>query len=240
MANSGYVLYGGGPTRSMMTEMVFAEGSIAYELREIDIFRSEHRTSEYLAINRFGWIPALVTPEGETISETPAINLWLCERHGLDLVPPPGDAMRGAFLTVFHNIIGEIEPTLKRIFFAHRYTLSKDQFEAARDHARKMLLDRIEPLEGRLAAFGPYFFGADFSLADLTFLYWMVYVEDWGDLSGFPSTTKALEAARAPCACGHLCASGRLDRSPKALKRTLVDVRQMLIVRERLVLASRH
>jgi glutathione S-transferase len=194
---SGYILYGGGPTRSMMTEMVFAEGEIAYELREIDIAKGEHRTSEFLAINPFGWVPALVTPDGETIAETPAINLWLCERHGLDLAPPQGDPARGAFLTLFHNIVGEIEPTMKRIFFAHRYTLAKDQVEAARRHAKMMLLDRIEPLDQRLAASGPYFLGERFSLVDLTFLYWMAYVEDWGDLDGFPATKKALQIARA-------------------------------------------
>ncbi|MGI9451114.1 MAG: glutathione S-transferase family protein [Geminicoccaceae bacterium] len=194
---SGYILFGGGPTRSMMTEMVFAEGKIAYELREIDIFKRAHRTPEFLAINPFGWVPALVAPDGETISETPAINLWLCERHELDLAPPPGNPARGAFLTAFHNVVGEIEPTMKRVFFAHRYALAKDQIEAARNHAKKMLLDRIEPLERRLASSGLYFLGERFSLADLTFLYWMAYVEDWGDLDGFPATKKALDLARA-------------------------------------------
>ena len=181
----------------MMTEMVLAEGEITYELREIDIVKGEHRTPEFLAINPFGWVPALVTPQGETIAETPAINLWLCERHGLDLAPPPGDPARGAFLTVFHNVVGEIEPTMKRIFFAHRYALAKDQVEAARRHAKSMLPERIEPLDQRLAASGPYFLGKRFSLADLTFLYWMAYIEDWGDLEGFPATKKALDLARA-------------------------------------------
>lgn len=193
---SGYILYGGGPSRSMMTEMVFAEGAIAYELREIDIFKGEHRAPTFLAINPFGWVPALVTPEGETICETPAINLWLCERHQLDLVPSPNGAARGKFLTLFHNITGEIEPTLKRIFFAHRYALDKDQEKATRSHARKMLLGRIEPLEQQLISSGPYFLGSKFSLADLTFLYWMVYVKDWGDLADFPATAEALEVVR--------------------------------------------
>ncbi|MGI9492813.1 MAG: glutathione S-transferase family protein [Geminicoccaceae bacterium] len=193
----GYILYGGGPTRSMMTEMVLAEGGIAYELREIDIAKGEHRTPDFLTISPFGWVPVLVTPEGETMAETPAINLWLCEQHGLDLAPPPGDPVRGVFLTLFHNVIGEIEPTMKRIFYAHRYALAKDQIEAARNHARTMLLDRITPLEQRLATTGPFLLGKRFSLADLTFLYWMAYVEVWSDLDGFPKTKTALDMARA-------------------------------------------
>jgi len=194
---SGYILYGGGPTRSMMTEMVLAEGGIDYELREIDIFKGEHRASEFLAVNPFGWIPALVTPEGETIAETPAINLWLCEQHALELAPPPHDPARGAFLTLFHNVIGEIEPTLKRFFFAHRYAVVENETEATRNLARKMLLKRMKPLEQRLAASGSYFLGERFSLADLTFLYWMAHVESWGNLGAFPATSKALATARA-------------------------------------------
>ena len=181
----------------MMTEMVFAEGGIPYELREIDILKGEHRAPDFLAINPFGWVPALKTLEGDMITELPAINLWLCERHGLSLLPEPKTADRARFLSVFHNIIGEVEPTLKRVFFAHRYVLAKDQAAAMRDHARTMLLERIKPLEHMLATDGPYFLGARFSLADLTFFYWMPYLDDWGDLAGFPACIKALEHARA-------------------------------------------
>ena len=193
---TGYILYGGGPSRSMMTEMVLAEGGLDYELRKIDMAKGEHRAPEFLAISPFGWIPVLVTPEGETISETPAINLWLCERHGLDLAPPPGDPARGTFLSTFHNVVGEIEPTLKRFFFAHRYALSKNEIEPTRELAKTMLLDRIKPLDQWLKASGPHFLGERFSLADLTYLYWMAYVEKWGDLGGFPATANALSITR--------------------------------------------
>ena len=67
-----YILYGGRFTRTLIVEMVMAEGDIAYELREIDIFKQQHRSPEFLAINPAGWVPAMITPEGETLHETPA------------------------------------------------------------------------------------------------------------------------------------------------------------------------
>lgn len=193
----GYVLYGGDPTRSMMVEMVLAEGGIAYELRPIDIRAGAHRTPEFLAINPFGWVPVLVTPEGETIAETPAINLWLCERHGLGLVPLPGDPGRGRFLTAFHNVTGEIEPTLKRIFFAHRYALEPAQTEATRDLAWTMLAQRLKPIDQWLAGEGPYFLGERFTLADLTLTYWMPHVAHRGLLGEFPAVARAFDLVRA-------------------------------------------
>ena len=79
-----YILYGGPFTRAFIVEMVMAEGDIAYELRVVDIVEQEHRAPEFLAINPAGWVPALITPDGATLYETPAINLHLAERHGLD------------------------------------------------------------------------------------------------------------------------------------------------------------
>ena len=46
-----------------MVEMVLAEGNIDYQLREIDILKNEHRSTEFLKINPFGWVPALITTE---------------------------------------------------------------------------------------------------------------------------------------------------------------------------------
>ena len=192
-----YILYGGDPTRGLMVEMVMAEGAIPYELRKIDIRRGEHRSPDFLKVNPAGWVPALITPEGETVYETPAINLFLCERHALDLVPPPGDPDRGAFLSAFCNVTGEIEPVMKRIFYPQRYAPPGATAEGARDLAHQALTERLAPIDQRLAASGPFFLGARFSLADLTLGYWMPHAIAAGLLDPFPSIRAAYEAVRA-------------------------------------------
>ncbi|MEM1297710.1 MAG: glutathione S-transferase family protein [Pseudomonadota bacterium] len=194
---TGYVLHGGGPSRSMLVEMVLAEAGAPYEVVEMDMRAGDHRASEFLALNPYGWIPALTTPGGETLAETPAINLWLCEEHGLDIVPPPGDPVRGRFLTAFHNVLGEIEPTMKRIFFAHRYTLRPEETEAHRAQAWQMLGDRLDPIEAQLAGAGPYLLGQRFSLADLTLAYWLAYADAEGVLDNRPALATLLSRTEA-------------------------------------------
>ena len=85
---SKYVLYGGKLTRALITEMVMLEAGLEYELREIDIINQQHRSDEYTRINPAALVPSLVTPDGEVLYETPAINLYLAEHHGIEHLAP--------------------------------------------------------------------------------------------------------------------------------------------------------
>ncbi len=51
-----------------------------YELRYVDIAGGENRTAAFLAINPAGYVPALITPEGERLhapDRYPAMSLWV-------------------------------------------------------------------------------------------------------------------------------------------------------------------
>ena len=145
-----YVLYGGRFTRALLVEMVMAEGGLPYELREVDIVRHEHREPGYLAVNPAGWVPALVTPEGETLYETPAINLYLAERHGLTrLAPRVDEADRGLFLSGFFYVGGELEPAMKRHFYPHRYVFRQEDEARMKERALEDALARIGVMEQR-------------------------------------------------------------------------------------------
>ena len=100
------------------------EGDIDYELREIDIIQKQHQSSEFLAINPSGWVPALITPEGQTLYETHAINLYLAEKHQLaQIAPGINEAKRGVFLSGLFFICDDLEPIMKRYFYPHRYVV---------------------------------------------------------------------------------------------------------------------
>ena len=120
--NNGYLLYGGRFPRALIVEMVMAEGDINYELREIDIVQKQHQSPEFLAINPSGWVPALITPEGQTLYETHAINLYLAEKHQLaQIAPGISESERGLFLSGLFSICDDLEPVMKRYFYPHRY-----------------------------------------------------------------------------------------------------------------------
>jgi glutathione S-transferase len=173
-----YILYGGPFTRAFIVEMVMAEGDIAYELRVVDIVKQEHRSPEYLAVNPAGWVPALITPDGTTLYETPAINLYLAERHGLTQIAPRADEPeRGLFLSGLFYLTDELEPILKRYFYPHRYVLRPEDAPAMRRHSFDSALERLGVIDRRLRADGPYHLGERFSLVDLTLTYWAACLE---------------------------------------------------------------
>ena len=186
-----YVLYGGAFTRALMVEMVLAEGDIAYELRAVDIVKQEHRAPAFLAVNPAGWVPALVTPEGETLYETPAINLYLAEHHGLiHLAPRVDEPERGAFLSGLFYLTDEFEPALKRYFYPHRTVLRSEDAPAMRHKSLGEALERLEVIDRRLQAAGPYHLGERFSLVDLTMAYWAACLEPAGRLAAFPAVQR--------------------------------------------------
>lgn len=171
---SAYRLYGGRFTRAAIVEMVLAEGEIPYELVAVDIGAGEHRGSAYRAVSPTGLVPTLVTPEGQHLYETPAIGLYLAERHGLDWVAPPaGDNARGPFLSALFFLAGELEPELKRFFYPQRYAPRAEDGARVREQALGRVHRIFAAIEARLAAAGPFHLGPRPSLADLTLAFWV-------------------------------------------------------------------
>ncbi|MGI9316973.1 MAG: glutathione S-transferase family protein [bacterium] len=189
-----YVLYGGEFTRALITQMVMAEGGIDYELREIDIVNNQHRREAFLKINPAGWVPALVTPEGAVLYETPAINLYLADHHHLvHLAPATDDPDRGRFLSALFYLSGELEPAMKRYFYPHRYALEPEDSEAMKHKALTDALERLAVVNQRLNAGGPFHLGDRFSLVDLTLVYWAGCLEEDMTLEQYPAVRRCTQ-----------------------------------------------
>lgn len=194
MSESGYTLYGGTYSRSLLTEMVLVECGLDYTLEQVDIMKRENRSPEFLKVNPAGWVPALITPEGEMLHETPAINLYLAERHGAEhLAPAPGDPLRGRFLSALFYVTGEIEPAMKRYFFPHRYGAGKEDADVIKARAREHAMARLEVVNGLLSEAGPYHLGGRFSLADLTLAYWTAHLGDADTLGNLAAVNRCTD-----------------------------------------------
>lgn len=168
-----YILYGGRLTRTVGPQMVLHEGDLAYELREIDIMRDEHRRPEFLAINPAGYVPALVTPEGQVLHEAAAIMLYLADRHRLDDLAPASDAPeRGLFYSKLFFLTNDVQPAMKRYYFPHRYSTDDADTPRIKARALDMAKERWAVVDSHLAAHGPYHLGARFSLVDLYMAMW--------------------------------------------------------------------
>ena len=189
-----YILYGGRYTRAPLVEMVLLEGDIPYELRQVDIVKHEHRTPEFLSINPAGWVPALITPRGETLYETPAINLYLAEHHELTHVAPRVDEPeRGLFLSGLFYVVDELEPAMKRYFYPHRYVMREEDTPTMKERALEGALERLGVMDKRLREKGPYDLGDRFSLVDLTMVFWTAQIECLGVLQPYPAVRRCMD-----------------------------------------------
>lgn len=75
---------GSGSTRRVLAALYHIGAEFEFEL--IDLFKGDNRTPEFLALNPNGMIPLLVDGDVE-IYEASAINLYLVEKFGSDLLP---------------------------------------------------------------------------------------------------------------------------------------------------------
>ena len=173
-----YIVYGGRFTRTVCVQMVLEEGVLPYRIREVDILRGEHRSPEFLSINPAGYIPAMITPEGQVLHETAAIMLYLADHHGLhELAPRIDDPGRGVFLSKLFFLTNDVQPAMKRIYFAHRYSTDESDAPRIKERAAQMAKDRWKVVNGHLAANGPYHLGERFSLVDLYMVMWAALFE---------------------------------------------------------------
>jgi GST-like protein len=85
---------GGVPVEAAMSLI-----GLPYEIVEAPTWEGEAEQAKVAAVNPLKQIPALVTPEGETITESAAILIWLADRYPEAKLGPPVDApSRAQFL----------------------------------------------------------------------------------------------------------------------------------------------
>lgn len=172
MSTNGYLVYGGQYTRTGLVLMLLDYAGADYQIHWLDLSAEEHRTKAFLTINPAGFVPAIRLPDGRVMHETPAIMLYLAERHELKgLMPSAKDAHRAAFLTGFFFVTNDIQPEIKRFYFPTRYAPSPEHAKAIHEQALAMLLNRFRLLDEHLNGVR-YYLGDRISLVDLLIAFW--------------------------------------------------------------------
>ncbi|MGZ9114852.1 MAG: glutathione S-transferase family protein [Brevundimonas sp.] len=94
-----YTVYGAAGSGSVPVEAALTLIGAPYRLVEADTCEGEAERDKVAPVNPMRQIPILITPEGETITESAAILIWLAEQHPeAALGPEPCDPRRGQFL----------------------------------------------------------------------------------------------------------------------------------------------
>jgi len=99
MVNAAYTIYGALGSGSVPVEATLTLLGQPYAVIEAPTWEGESEQAKVAVVNPLKQIPALVTPAGETITESAAILIWLADRHPeAGLSPALDSPLRAQFL----------------------------------------------------------------------------------------------------------------------------------------------
>ncbi len=185
-------LYGIPASRAFRSLWMLEELGIPYENVPTHM-ATDAKQPEYLKINPNGRIPTLVDDDGTVVWESMAINLYLAEKYGKDLMPRSA-AERGHAFQWSLFAMTEVEPPALEIL-RHRAFLPEAERDPAAASAAEEKLERpLGVLDGALRG-REHLVGDRFTVADLN----VASVLSWAragrvDLSPWPDTQRWLGA----------------------------------------------
>jgi maleylpyruvate isomerase len=94
---------------SYRTRIALNLKGLSYEVAPVNIVSGEQSHEAFLAVNPFGLVPALETPDG-VIVESPAIIEWLEERYPEPALLPPDPAGRARVRAMANIINCDMQP----------------------------------------------------------------------------------------------------------------------------------
>ncbi|MGI9416017.1 MAG: glutathione S-transferase family protein, partial [Hyphomicrobiales bacterium] len=105
------------------------------------------------------------------------------------------DPQRGLFYSKLFFFTNDLQPALKRYFYAHRYARDKQDIAWTRQVAKDMACERWGVLGRYLLDNGPYHLGERFSLVDLHMALWAAYGFEGPDdiLDAFPGVRRCYD-----------------------------------------------
>jgi glutathione S-transferase len=151
-----YRLHGVYDWGSLVIHMALEEIGAPFEFVMLDPAQGDLARASYLALNPFGLVPVLETPDGP-LFETAAILLYLADRYNA-LAPAPSAPERGAFLVWFAVVCQQLHPAVLQLIHPERLLGDAAQ-RAVADATYRRLLDICAKLETR-AAQGEWWFSA--------------------------------------------------------------------------------
>lgn len=179
----GYVLLGDIGSGSAVVELTLAELGIPAGIHDVPLDDDAQRHDDYAAVNPQRKLPTLITPDGETLTESAAILLTLAECYpDAGLLPPTGTTERAQAIRWLLFVATELYPLIEIIDYPERFQpeegeTAEDRREEVREHVRKIWKRRWALVEDEIRG-EPWFLDGGFSLLDL----YIAVVSRWAQL----------------------------------------------------------
>lgn len=195
---------------SLASHIILNELEIPFELDKTDTDTNKTEAGDnFLEISPNGYVPALITDEGDIITENPAVLQYLADQSpDADLAPPNGTLARTRLQEALNFISSELHVSFGPFFSGRE--LDGD----ARPRVEAGVGRRAAHVEQRLADGRPFLLGDTFTVADayaFVVLNWAGFVGL--NLAAYPQTQAyvARVAAR-PASIKAMVAEGLMEQ----------------------------
>jgi len=151
------------------------EIELPYEAHLVDFAKGDQRTPEFLSLNPYGKIPAIIDPDGPdgkplALFESGAILLYLAEKTGKLL--PADPARRYETLQWLFFQMAAMGPMFGQVGYFHKFAgreiEDKRPLARYRDEAKRVLAVIDARLAGRA-----WIMGDEYTIADISMLGWV-------------------------------------------------------------------
>lgn len=160
-------LYYAAHTCALASHIALEEAGADYRLTRIDFASSQQRSSEYLAINPKGRVPALVTERG-VLTETPAMLAYIAQIFPAAGLAPLDDAFAFAQVQAFNSYLcSSVHVAHAHRMRGYRWVEADDthSLEAMKRKVPQSVLDNFMLIETGMLA-GPWVMGEQYTVCD--------------------------------------------------------------------------
>jgi len=175
-----YIVFGDRRSGAFAVEAALAEAGVNYEFHSVSLEKNEQKSSEFLALNPSGKMPALKLPSGEIVTESAAILLTIADRFPqAGLIPPHATFARAEAYRWIAFMASEIYPMVEIVDYPDRFAPAGAEAEALKARAIARIRERMLLVEAAIA--GPWLLAHEFCAADIyaaMFSRWSVG-KDW-------------------------------------------------------------
>ena len=155
-------------TSSAAIVTVLEELRVPYDLHEIHYETGFTKSQEYLKISPLGLFPSLEIESKDSIFESAAIILFLCDRHqNRTLAPSLDEPERARFLQWLFYLSNTVYPTYTRYWHPERYTTTPKCEADVKAQMLASILKLWAGIEDILDKGGPWLLGSRFSACDI-------------------------------------------------------------------------
>lgn len=165
-----YTIHTSPGTGGFAAEAMLEAGPAPWRRNLVMTGEQQHKSERYLAINPAGQVPALELADGQVITESAAICIYLGDAHPeTGLVPSPASPARGAFLRWMLYMSSTVYPADLRVYYADRYTADPAGIDAVKARALQEMNESFAIIDKQLSG-QRWLAGTTMSAADIYLL----------------------------------------------------------------------